>query len=117
MFSRSCTHGLSPLELKWRSLEVGGRVVFAPGDDPVRPRRPKVARVDGPGLAGDVTVAGASVSQKDVAKLLPALAHADHPLVVGRPRQVIDGPADGLVLVFEDVLGVHGVPDPHLNKL
>ena len=57
---------------------------------------PEVAGVDWPGLSGDVPVGGSGVGQEDVAELLAALAHADHPLVVGGPGKVLDRAADGL---------------------
>ena len=57
---------------------------------------PEVAGVYWPGLSGDVPVGGSGVGQEDVAELLAALAHADHPLVVGGPGKVLDRAADGL---------------------
>jgi hypothetical protein len=60
------------LELEGRSLIEGHSVVFTSGDDPKRPRRTEIAAVDGPRLAGNVTVAGAGVREEDVAKLFAA---------------------------------------------
>ena len=48
-------------------------------------------------MSGDVPVGGAGVGQEDVAELLSPLAHADHPLVVGRPGKVLDRAAYGLI--------------------
>ena len=94
----------------------------------------EVHGVDGPGLAGDVSVTGPGVSQKHVTKLLTSLTHNNNPgdrvamtlmiravlnspLVVAGPGQVLDGSGDGLELVLQDVLLVNGVPDPHLAAL
>ena len=76
-----------------------------------------VTGVDGSCLASDVTIAGASVCQEHVSKLLPSLPHHHYPLIVAGPGQVLDGPRDGLELVLEDVLLVDRVPDPHLAAL
>ena len=90
--------------------------------------------VDGPGLAGDVSVTSPGVSQKHVTKLLTSLTHNNNPgdrvamtlmirallnspLVVAGPGQVLDRSGDGLELVLQDVLLVNGVPDPHLPGL
>ena len=108
---------LSSLELEGRTFVHGRRVVFAPRHDPEGPGGLEVHGVDGPGLAGDVPVAGPSVGQEDVTELLSALAHHHHPLVVVGPGEVLDGAGDGLELVLEDVLLVDGVPDPDLAGL
>ena len=94
----------------------------------------EVHGVNGPGLAGDVSVTGPGVSQKHVTKLLTSLTHNNNPggrvamtlmfravlnspLVVAGPGQVLDGSGDGLELVLQDVLLVNGVPDPDLAGL
>ena len=70
---------LGALELERRSLVHGGRVVLAARHDTERPAGLKVHGVDGPGLAGDVSVAGPGVGQEDVAVLLATLANNNHP--------------------------------------
>ena len=108
---------LGSLELEWRPLVHGGRVVLTPRHDAEGAARLEVHRVDGAGLAGDVPVAGAGVRQEDVAELLSSLSHHHHPLVITGPGQILDGAGDGLELVLEDVLLVDGVPDPDLAGL
>ena len=70
---------LGSLELERWSLVHGGRVVLAPRHDTERSAGLQVHGVDGPGLAGDVSVAGPSVGQEDVAVLLATLANNNHP--------------------------------------
>ena len=77
----------------------------------------EVHSIDRPGLTRDIPIAGASVSQEDVTKLLTALANHNDPLIVTGPGEVLDWSGDGLVLVLQDVLLVDGVPDPDLARL
>lgn len=87
-------------ELKGWPLVVGHGVVFASSDNPERSRRTEVAAVDRPRLPWNVTVAGSSVGQEHVAEFLSALADDNNPLVVLRPRNIVDRTRDRLILGF-----------------
>ena len=70
---------LGSLELERWSLVHGGRVVLAARHDTERSAGLEVHGVDGPGLAGDVSVAGPGVGQEDVTVLLASLTNNNHP--------------------------------------
>ena len=87
---------LCSFELERRSLVHSGSVVLASCHNAKRPARLKIIKnyfhihpgdlphlevdgVDGPGLPGDVSITGSSVSQEHVSKLLSTLPNNNNP--------------------------------------
>ena len=101
--------GLFPLE--GRSLEVANTIILTSYHGSKRTGRLKVNRVYWLGRAHNFAHTGARIGAKNVAELFAAFPAHKYALIVARPLQVFDSAWQGLILVFEYVLLVGGVPN------
>lgn len=65
---KSRTHSSRELELEWRALEEGGRVVIAASYKAVRTLLPYIHAVDDFGVASQIPDCGAAVPEEDGSK-------------------------------------------------
>ena len=63
-----------------------------------------------------VRVVTPTCAQRTGNSLFSSLSTDGNPLAVGRPGNVLDLPRDWLVLIFENMFLLSGVPDPDLTR-
>ena len=90
--------------------------VLRTGDDAKRSRRLEIDRIDGLTLAGNLSDRCSSIGHEHVSVAFAAFPADRHPLTVRRPGQILDGTAERLEFILENVLLLRGVPDSNFTS-